>query len=115
MLVKNLKNLKRDVKQYVKSVIAVDIQYLPNGYHFWHTLPSKGRKSQDACVNRWTSAICKMIFNDKLRQTMLLACLDNNGLVEDKGNGLYQWLVHNLYGGQERELYKEWTTLQRVK
>ena len=109
-----MKTLETLCKQHIKLVITDYFVKLPGGRLFWSGLKDKGKKSRRVLLERWSSKLTNALFNVELKQAMLLACLDEQGFVDDRGEGLYHWLVKYVYDYSERELYKEWVALREA-
>ncbi len=47
-------------------------------------------------------------------QAMLPAALTKEGVVDERGKKLYEWLVKEVYKGNVRNLYRDWLKFNNV-
>lgn len=96
-------------------VILVDqITHLPQGYLFWHSLPSKGRKSPQVVLRRWTKLLVSHLYPATLRKLLLTTCVDADGVPDQRGRPLYLWCLRHLYNNNARLLHKDWSYLKQA-
>lgn len=98
----------------VLAMILNDIEHLPQGYGFWHSLPTTGRKSQRCLLRKWVGLTLKELFPLRLRQAALLACLTEDGVPDSRGRALYGWLLKVVYLNQAEQLHSDWFRLKQA-
>lgn len=99
--------LHRDCLSMVVTVTD-SIAHEPGGYSWWHSLPHKGRHSQQVLMKRWGKLVYTTLFPASLHKAMLSACLSVDGIPNAQGRLLYNWLLVHMYAGSEIKLYKDW-------
>lgn len=95
-------------------MIIEQIEHMPGGYQFWHSLPANGKKSAQVALRRWTQLLSSAIYPLALRQAMLRSCLNEYGVPDDRGMPLYLWMLKHMYRGNARELHREWSYLNQA-
>ena len=92
--------------------ILSDIAHLPNGYAFTYVLQYSSL--QDAVLKKWTQLFIHHFYTEDMRNTIVLACLDENGLVTLRTKRLYNWTLKYLYSNEEGKLYGDWLVASNV-
>ena len=57
---------------------------------------------------KWTQLFIHRLCTDEVRNTIVLACLDENGIVTLRTQRLYNWTLKYLYSNEEGKLYGDW-------
>ena len=97
------------------QVITSSICHLPGGYLWWHSLPGKGRQSTHAVTQRWAKIVTATYLPQPRLHSMALACLQDNGVVDEKGKDLYIWLLQHFFNNQHRQLYQCWLDAKKAQ
>ena len=104
----------RSTESYrVVDRIIMDIERLPHGYAFWRSLPAKGKRSCHTVRKRWAGLLIETFFPAIFLTALVSACLSPDGVPDQRGKLLYEWLLKYVYSGQERRLYADWLSVKR--
>lgn len=106
--------LRREAYVIVDALIT-DLTHMPGGYRFWTGLPTSGRHSPHSARHRCVKLLLSCWLPLSLKRAMVQACLSGDGVPTAQGTLLYTWLLHNVYNGQEKQLYTEWLQLQTLR
>lgn len=87
-------------------------RYTPGWYHYWHSLPTKGRYSAHNIRRKAAQSLVATFFPRSFITALLTACLSAEGTPEAKGAELYTWMVKHLYAGKSERLYTDWLSTQ---
>lgn len=96
-------------------VMLSQLTHLPGGYTWWHSFPLKGKRAAKNVVKRWSRLLTEHCYPIQLRQAMLLASLNDDGIPDARSMQLYTWTLRNLYRGNAASMYKEWQQLITVQ
>lgn len=92
-------------------LILSQLVHLPGGYAWWHSLALKGKKGQVAVLRRWARLLSEQCYPLQLQQAMLYACLNHDGIPDDRGMALYVWMLRNIYRGNAVSMHHQWQQL----
>jgi hypothetical protein len=103
---------QRTVVKMVDNLLT-QVGHAPGGYMWQQQLPRKGKHSLAVIKRRWVRQLQQVCISEALLQAMVLACVSSEGIPEEKGKALYNWLVKHVYYGDSAKLHRAWYTLQQ--
>lgn len=98
----------------IRALLA-QLVHLPGGYGWWHSLPRKGKKAAPALIRRWARLLSDHCYPLSLRQAMLYACLNQDGVPDERGMQLYLWVLRNVYRGNAVSMHQQWQHLHNTQ
>lgn len=63
---------------------------------------------EKAVLAKWAQLFIYRFCTDEVRNTIVLACLDENGIVTLRTQRLYNWTLKYLYNNEEGKLHRDW-------
>lgn len=97
------------------KLILSQVVHLPGGYAWWHSLPLKGKKAAPALIRKWARVLSEHCYPIQLRQAILVASLNEDGIPDQRSMQLYLWTLRNLYRGNAVSMHREWQQLITVQ